>query len=515
MPPSTIKEMVENPHWIYKQYAQYWNFLAQSYEGGIDYTQSQVIQSKNSGTLIDSMFKLFVNGVEQRTIQSGNLFMHPKERAEDYDRRVAMSYYYNLCAPIIDIYKNHLLKDSVNQDFESIEKQVEPRLEDIDNRGSSLEEFRKELSEHIQLYGHSYVVVDSLAIAEDNVKTYKDQLDLGAFPYCTIHPPQSIINWSLDRFGMPYWVLLREYDEANAVAEAYDKNKVGSFTYKLWTREYWARYDSEYKLMEVGLHPVGAVPIVCVYNKRSKKARGFLGISEIADIAFIARDIYNSCSELRQILRDQTFAFLALEGNASDYSESIIGTNKGLVYPQGTKTPAYVSPPSDNAQTYFNHIDRQVSKCFQLAKLEGGSAAFNGQSAVVQSGVSKAWDFNETNSALSEKAANLEDGELKIWKIYAAWTGQQFDGSIQYPNEFSVSTLMDDLNEAEKIARVNLGKTFIIEVKKAIQKKKFPRASEEELEKMESELEGVEKENETVSKMVNRFNFLRNGQPTG
>jgi hypothetical protein len=138
-----------------------------------------------------------------------------------------------------------------------------------------------------------------------------------------------------------------------------------------------------------------------------------------------------------------------------------------------------------------------------LAKLEGGSAQ-QAQTATVQSGVSKAWDFNETNSALSSKASMMEDGEIKIWKLFAAWEGKEWDGTIQYPKEFSTQSIMDDLTELEKEQRVGLGATFELAVKKAIIKKKFPRASEEDLDKMESEAEAkgaeVEEQNKQVMK---------------
>jgi hypothetical protein len=234
------------------------------------------------------------------------------------------------------------------------------------------------------------------------------------------------------------------------------------------------------------------VPITCVFDKQSKKVRNFLGVSSIADIAFIARDVYNSCSELKQILRDQTFAFLAIQGNSTEYDELSVGTSKGLLYPPDRNAPQYISPPSANAEVYFKHIDRQVSKMFQLAKLEGGSVQAPEQTAVMQSGVSKAWDFNQTNSALSKKAGNLEDGETKLWQTFAKWNNQEFDGSIEYPHEFSVNSLNNDLDECEKMMRLNLGAECNKEIKSAIIKKKFPRMGEDNISNIIQAMESQE-----------------------
>lgn len=512
-----IKDMVENPHPIYLRYKPYWDFLLQSYEGGIDYAGS-VVQQSNQG-LFDSIFRVFINGQQQTTqTLTGNLFMHPKERVADYSKRLQMSYYYNFCAPIIDIYSNHLFKVPVIEEFEDLQTTVDSVGEDIDKSGSSISEFRKEIADIAQIFGHVFVLVDSPSIPESEVLTKQDQIDNRAFPYLTIIYPQNLINWALDENGKPYWVLIRECFEGNKDPATFDKNRKDLVVYKLWTRFGWEMYDNEYNLMAGSAHPVGEVPIVCVFDKKSRKVKSFLGVSSLADIAFIARDIYNSCSELRQILRDQTFAFLAINGSSDEYSELEIGTGKGLLYPEGRNKPEYVSPPSDNAQVYFDHIDRQVTKIFELAKLEGGGTGgrVKAQPQVdQQSGVSKAWDFNQTNSALNEKAGNLEDGEYKIWRFVSLWQGQEFTGKIKYPNEFSVTSLKDDLDELEQEMRCMMGKTFNVEVRKTIIKKKFPNKDKNDIEEMVKEVEEEQDVNDEAKQLTNRYSSMFNKNAGG
>ena len=518
-----IKDMVENPAPVYKQNFSFWNFLLQSYEGGVDYTQSHVVGGGQSTSLLGSMFKYFVNGVEQKTTQlGGNLFKHPKELTQDYNRRLEMSYYYNFCAPVIDIYSDHLFKEAVDEDWGSIQTTIDQVADNIDRKGSSIQEFRREIADMAQTYGHVFVIVDSPEYSPEEIITLADQIETRAFPYLTIYTPDNVINWALDEFGRPYWVLLREYHESNTDPEQFDKTKQGKCYYRLWTRDMWQLYDHEYNLVDEANHPVGEVPISCFYDKKSKKTRAFLGISSIADIAFIARDVYNSCSELRQILRDQTFAFLAIQGTSGEYSELEMGTGKGLLYPMDRNVPQYVSPPSDNARTYFDHIDRQVSKIFQLAKLDSGGVSGkvsipSNQQGVAdqQSGVSKAWDFNQTNSALSSKSSNLEDGEIRVWQLFAKWEGKEWDGTIQYSNDFSVSSLDADLREAESAARVQLGKTYDIEIRTAIQRKKFPRATEEDLDKMEKEVEALFSRPAAGTTMAERAALLKQNGTAG
>ena len=514
MPSQIIKDLVESPHPIHKRYCSYRNFLLSSYEGGVDYTNA-VIQKGSSVSFWDSVVKVFANGQEIGNPQvSGNLFKHKKERSEDFISRIEQSYYYNFCAPVIDIYTNHLFKQPIIEDFLNIEKFLEYRKENIDEMGSSINEFRKEMASVAQLYGHCFVVVD---MPQDrNEITFEDRILNNKFPYFNIYHPQNVINWALDEKGMPYWVLLAESKDSGVDYSTVKKDRKESVQYRLWTRDKWEVYDAEYNMISTGIHSIGLVPIVCVFNKQSKKAKSFLGVSEIADISFIARDIYNACSELKQILRDQTFAFLAVQGKSSDYNEAVIGVNKGLVYPEGANVPQYVSPPSSNADVYFQYIDRQVHKIFQMAKLEGGTGEFQGQSAVQQSGVSKAWDFNQTNSALSQKAGNLNDAEEKIWNMFALWEGQnKFEGSIKYPDEFSIQSVNEDLDEAEKMARLNLGKETDFAVKESIIKKKFPRASEEEIDAMVESMKSVVPEKAQPNRLAERLGLFKTGIPKG
>ena len=101
----------------------------------------------------------------------------------------------------------------------------------------------------------------------------------------------------------------------------------------------------------------------------------------------------------------------------------------------------------------------------------------------------------------------------------ALWEGKKFDGTIKYPNEFSIQSLMDDLVEAEKSSRLALGETFDLEVRKAILKKKYPRATEEELLKMESEAKAKLGEMNNMDTangaMANRFRGFFNANSGG
>lgn len=510
-----IQDIVENPHPVYSKYVHYWNFLIDSYEGGVDYTSADVPQDLQSSRSSDEI-QVMVDGQKHISNNSLYLFRHQFEKDKSFNRRVLRSYYYNFCAPIIDIYTDHLFRNPITEDFKSLETYIDKRGNNIDRKGSSLIEFRKESAEMSQIYGHYYATVD---MPQDKGEVNLQQkIENDKFAFFTQYAPQNLINWSLDSSGRPFWVVLRETaDDLEDITQfTKEKGNKINYNYRAWTRSEWAVYDKEYKLLNNGTHQLKQVPLVTFYNKMSKKYRGFMGISELADISFIMRDVYNLCSELSQIITDQTFAFLAIQGTIQDYGgDQSLGTGKGLLYPEGANLPAYVSPSADNARVIMDQIDRQINKAFQLAKLEGGSADQKNQ-IKDQSGISKAFDFHQTNSSLNKKASNLNDSELKLFDLVSKWeSGKEFDGAIVYPDNFSVTEVNNDIKEAQEILKLNVGKLTHIAMNKAIMKKKFPRMSEEDMDELIEDMEStVNKEsdsdtNNNGNRLRDRLNLSR------
>ncbi len=511
----SIKNLIESPHPYWKAYQEYWQFLLNSYEGGVDYTKAH-ISNQSAPSFSAFGMDVYVGGKKLNTKANSNLFKHQREKDEDYQERIRQSYYYNHVAPILDIYTEHLFKKPVIEDFGSIQKTVDQRREDIDRQGSSIIEWRKEVADLTQLFGHLFVVTDRPQGQGERTKA--DQIKTKNFPYFTTFYPTDALNWACDGFGNLYWIVFREVADANADHTNYNKDQRATITYRLWTRTEWFLYDCQYVLIDSGIHGLGEVPVTVTYDKRSKTKRGLFGISYVSDIAFIARDVYNACSNLSQILRDQTFSMLTVQGTSDEYKADSAGVHKGLLYPVDRNAPAYLSPLPENARVIMEYIEQQISKIYQIAKLEDRSASSKGQQVVEQSGVSKAWDFHSTNSALSRKASNLEDGERRAWGKFSKWEGKpEFDGKVEYPHDFNVQSINEDVAEAEGLAKLSLGKVFMNEVRAEIIKKKYPRAQEEDIKKM---IAGMEEKAETeepqqgFGKLKDKLNIFKTSNKT-
>jgi hypothetical protein len=175
-------------------------------------------------------------------------------------------------------------------------------------------------------------------------------------------------------------------------------------------------------------------------------------------------DMFNLLSELRWLLRSQTFAMLKMP--ASDPSERerlqdlTLGTNNMLVYdPANGGEPGFIAPPPDPVAAYEKRIEAALRGIYALANLE-----FVG--AVQPSGAALAFHFQEANQTLGGFAAECEAAELAAARLAALWDGRDFQGSVAYPRDFDVIDLAAELKQAANAIGLGISPTFDAEVKK-------------------------------------------------
>lgn len=156
-----------------------------------------------------------------------------------------------------------------------------------------------------------------------------------------------------------------------------------------------------------------------------------------------------------------------------------LGTRTGLFYDPKGGAPSYISPPIDPADFLLRAIDTSTKEIIDLAKLQDRSAQ-----AKQESGVSRAYEFLESNSTFSSIARNLEDGEKRIMQLVAQWGNanasmEELPIEVEYPDSFDVQTLGDEIEEALALVQLGISDTFNKELKKRIAKKALPDATDE------------------------------------
>ena len=449
----TRKEL-ERTHPHYDSMVEEWQFYIRSYFGG-------------------------------RMYRDGNyLIQHPFESSTNYRRRRETSYYYNYCGPIVDIFTSHLFRHRAKRDYGSLTGNplFDAFLRDSDLEGTPFTNFMRDAHRFASIYGRVSIVVDRPPLRADTVA----QAQRGDIrPYLSLITPENLTDWSFVRLPSGRVVL-------DMVKIREDER-----TYRIWRRDGWEVWriedgGGECVLVDSGEHSMGMVPVVNLYNKRS--GIRMLGISDIQDIADINRNIYYLCSDAREIIENTAFPMLALpytRGVGEDERE--IGPRNIIQFDPGepNSKPYWLEAPHSSLSEIREWVKQDIAEIHRIAKMGGVKATED--LSQPRSGIAIELEYQQLHATLSEKADNLEQAETEILRLWAGWEGREFDGRIDYPDDFSVRDLDRDLERALRVQDVKIqSPTFRRELQKKIAVSVFPKMDEKTMKRIEEEIDGAE-----------------------
>jgi hypothetical protein len=423
-------------------------------------------------------------------LTDANLFRSIKEGDEEFAARLRRAYRENHSKRVVDIINSYLFK-------EAAERNITGRLADIqenmDGGGKPADDFMKRVSLWASVLGRVYIVCDKKRLPDaEKTGTQRDNINPKAAPYCYMVFPQDILDISFDENNKIRWVLIAERTRDDEDPLASD-GEINTF-YRLWQVGKWTLFDSNGDAIEEGETGIDVVPVVIVDNEPGTI---YNGQSMLNDIAYIDRAIFNNWSRLDVVINDQAFSQLIfpVEAAPADIFEDAevrkkfltLATNRVLLYSaQAGTAPSFISPDASQANFILTLIESQVKRLYGMWGMAGETAT----EVTSQSGVSKAFDFDKLNKLLATKADNLEQAEREIYIIASKWMGNAVDtADVNYPDEFDVKSLSDEIAMAQELALLDIGETFMAEVKKSIAAKALSRPKEETLKQINKEIE--------------------------
>jgi hypothetical protein len=245
-------------------------------------------------------------------------------------------------------------------------------------------------------------------------------------------------------------------------------------------------------------HGFGVLPVVMLYTKR-RALTPLIGRSILGDPQLYV-DHYNLLSEVRELLRNQTFAVLNIPigertGGVNAEME-LVGQSAGTQNVLFSTLPAaYISPEGTNVEAYHEHIDRLVRTIYRLAVI-----AWESDSKNVESAESRQLKKEDLHQMLAAYAAECEDTETQIAKlVYRAHYGDSWETqweadqpTIAYPDEFDITLLTQMIEDATAAMALELGETATKEMKKRVASELLSGASQATLEQVEKEIQALE-----------------------
>lgn len=397
-------DYITEAHDAYTYYINRWNFLHNSYQGGYDYFMGRYLEP------------------------------YYYESREDYEKRLRQVGLDNHVKSIVDLYNSFLFRKEIKRYYGSIENDpgLEPFLRDADLDGRSFLAFLRDVSTHAMVYGHTWVIVDK---PMSTANTRADELQQGIRPYVSLFTPDNVLDWAYERrsnglYELTYLKVKEEIVE--------DKQYVREYTPEEITVYVIDGNERSGDIHEVIPNSLGKVPAVCVYSQRSN-IRG-VGVSAVGDIADVQKEIYEMTSEIEQIIRLTNHPSLVktADTEASAGAGSIIQMPPNL---DGNLKPYLLQPNGSSIESVLKAIDKKVESIDKSASLAGIRSVESRR----LSGVALTSEFQTLNSKLSSFAMSLEHAEEQMWRLWAEYQGQAWDGEIVYPRSFSIQDKANDI----------------------------------------------------------------------
>lgn len=382
------------------------------------------------------------------------LIPHKRETEQNYRDRQQTAYYLNHFSLIVNALVNPIFKRRPLRDWTGTASPVaEAFLEDVDGAGNDMDSFMQAAALSAKLYGAVFIVVENFQ-AMDLPASMGEALAQRKFPYAYTLDPDRVEGVSIDKNGRVLSIKFRD----TAVSSTMGGEKERTVYFDTHS---WAVYEDG-ALVSSGEHNLGEVPVVWFPSQHVKNGE-LNPTPELYPIAGIACSLYNHCSWLTEILRNQTFPLLTFP--SKEASDLVIGNNNALCYDGDTVRfqPGFISPPSDPAALIQSQIKAMVEEMYRMAGL-----TFATTTKQEASGISRQWEFERTNQRLAAFAKRCAAAERKVMALVARWMGLDLEFQATYSSDFGITDVATELKNAQAVLDMQLTDQLKVEVAKQV-----------------------------------------------
>lgn len=430
-----MPKMSESLHQHYKDLSPLWRRCKLAYYGGAAYVEEALVS-------------------------------HVMENAQFYRERKARATLLNYMRPICDTYGNYLFRPKWNINVPAKIKYLETNC---DRRGTAMVDFFKSLVPLAAAVGFAAIGVDEPVADPEIVRTEAAADAFGIRPYFYLIDPLDLLTWATNEDGDLTLALVRETNlETKITADGIETNPVT--VYRLWTPDLCQVFNDDGAKLSEYPNKASVVPLTTL--KFRDIGDPIIGQGLGQDLEPVQADILNTCSRLDEIHAKQTFSQLVGKGSVEEFSEggdiSKVGTSSIIVVgPEGDLK--YISPDASQANLLSDHINKSVDEMYRLAQLVRGSV----REGAMASGISKAFDFLDTNQALSDVGRNCAHTMRKCLLFAARFAGVTGDITIESPIDYGVQDVNTDIDNLGKLKLAGASNALLMSLEKKIASQLF------------------------------------------
>ena len=393
------------------------------------------------------------------------LVKHPREPADKFMKRKELSYYLNYVAPVVNSHVDPIFRVEAARDWgtETSSKRRRRRKDndlfsgfykDVTTTGTPLPKFMKSAARIAKLQAVAFIVVDNAAEQPGSMAAV---LKSRTYPYAYIVKPNQVTNYQVNKAGK---LISITYTVATENSGS-DSKKTETWT---WTETDWKCIGAD-GVEKTASHALKRVPVVPLFGK-DRDPGDMKPQSEFYNMARVNKRIFNLCSEIDELIRNQSFSIFTYPMGANQDQEDIkgivTGTENAMGY-DGTlaNKPEYATPDSSPLEQLREERKDLIAEIYRMAEL-----SFVTGVQAKTSGVAKAWDFETTNRTLADFANNCEQAEREIAVLFELWTNSKVNYDVKYSDDFGIVDVAAELDKVGKALDLNIGGAFNKAVKK-------------------------------------------------
>lgn len=420
----------------------------------------------------------------------------PKKPSKKLKARRALARYENVAQTILDQIKAALFRGTVSRVIgkDADTTKAHPLGKwwtNVDGWGCGIDDYMALSWTPCGIMGHVVHLMD----LPETAGTPLTKADVGQ-PYLRTYTALDFVDWITDDAGVLTAVKLLEIEPRTDI-------KMPPTTQLLRTRYVtetdWTLVTSQGHANAGAAHPFGRLPVVVQYAKR-RALSTVIGQSVLHD-PMLYIDLYNLTSELRELLRNQTFSILnVVLGTGQD----AIGIEKAIEMLKATggtgtenvlfsaAASQFITADAANVAAYQDEREKLLRTIYRLAGIP-----WEGDSKQREAAGSLKLKREDMNQVLADYADLCERAEYQFVEL---WFRQEYGESwerelknaevvIRYPDTFDVSPFAELLEQAQAALTLELPPAAMKEIRRRVIAKFLPDATPAVLETIEKELD--------------------------
>jgi len=454
-------------------------------------------------TTRDDYMTIRPDGAKRATqSESSYLVAFRGEDQDAYRDRIMCASYHNPVEKIVRVTNSLLFQQEPQRN--KLPKALAAWIDAADSRGRSMSHSMRNMALRTQLFGWSGKLVDS----PSDIPDADDTMAADRMPYVVPLCPQEILDWDQQPNGEVSALKISTMHEHKRTSMLDEKLYEEHITFLYPDR--WERYvilmpppnhakgrgyfdDDTGRIYSQtsGINYHGRIPVEFCSWDEGFGAVASSGLPQIYNLAKVAWDLFQQNSELRNIMRGQTFAQLIKpRPQGVGAGQTSVGIGNYLTEDGDSKgITRYINPSAESANVYEKRMEGTTEMLHAISGLDLNSRRYTETAEAMRI------RFQQTSSMLRNAAKNLEHCERNL--IVIAGRSMSFRESVLDAIEVHRATTFDvdrystQIDEALKGLTIPWGPEALKAIWKKLYRCVVSDASEHEIHKIDQEIDAT------------------------